>query len=77
MTPKNFASIITASIFGMINHKMSKRKFCKECQLSRKGFRKIEKNDKELDVYEVMRVFDFVEIPHKYMFLSLDCRFKK
>lgn len=58
--------------YFMYKNGLSKRKFCQKCGIKRKVLRQIERQDRNLGVKELLDVFNFINIPHKYMFISLD-----
>lgn len=53
-------------------YKLSKGEFCKKCGISKKVFHMIEKNDGNLSIEDIYRVFKFMNIPLKHAFVALD-----
>lgn len=58
--------------YFIIQHKMTKKEFCKKCDISRKQLRMFEKNDGELGLEEIYKIFRYINIPIRYAFLDLD-----
>lgn len=58
--------------YYMQKHKFSKSRFCKECGVKRKVLRQIERQDSDLNIEDILQVFNFIGVHPKYMFITLE-----
>ena len=59
-------------LFFMQKNKLSRRKFCKKCGIKLRDFRLIVKNSGETGIKEILKVFNFINIPMTKAFIYLD-----